>query len=139
MTIAIYAASVALATLCIVLFFVAGQLLSRQEEIVTTMLRRYDERLADFAQTLNDALNRPPPTSALVSEEAARAIPEHGVMRLLELEGTDVRRRRSRCRLGPEQGPARDRRSLPGGGGAGRTHGSPRLPGRKSAPGRVQR
>lgn len=86
MTIAIYAASVALATLCIVLFFVAAQrLLSRQEEIVTTMLRRYDERLADFAQTLNDALNRPPPASALVSEEAARAIPEHGVMRLLEL------------------------------------------------------
>ncbi len=86
MTIAIYAASVALATLCIVLFFVAAQrLLSRQEEIVTTMLRRYDERLADFAQTLNDALNRPPLAPALVSEEPARAIPEHGVMRLLEL------------------------------------------------------
>ena len=86
MTIAIYAASVALATLCIVLFFVAARrLLSRQEEIVTTMLRRYDERLADFAQTLNDALNRPQPAPALLPEEPQRAIPEHGVMRLLEL------------------------------------------------------
>ncbi len=86
MTIAIYAASVALATLCIVLFFVAARrLLSRQEEIVTTMLRRYDERLADFAQTLNDALNRPQPAPALLPEEPQQAIPEHGVMRLLEL------------------------------------------------------
>ena len=86
MTIAIYAASVALATLCIVLFFVAARrLLTRQEEIVTTMLRRYDDRLAEFAQALNDALNRPQPAAALLSEEPARAIPEHGVMRLLEV------------------------------------------------------
>ena len=86
MTIAIYAASVALATLCIVLFFVAARrLLSRQEEIVTTMLRRYDDRLAEFAQALNDALNRPQPGPALNAEEPARAIPEHGVMRLLEV------------------------------------------------------
>ncbi len=86
MTIAIYAASVALATLCIVLFFVAARrLLTRQEEIVATMLRRYDERLADFAQALNDGLNRPPLPSALMPEEPARAIPEHGVMRLLEI------------------------------------------------------
>lgn len=86
MTIAIYAASVALATLCIVLFFVAARrLLTRQEEIVATMLRRYDDRLAEFAQALNDALNRPPPAPALSAEEPARAIPEHGVMRLLEV------------------------------------------------------
>ena len=86
MTIAIYGASVALATLCIVLFFVAvRRLLGRQEEIVTTMLRRYDDRLAEFAQALNDALNRPQPTLALPAEDEARAIPEHGVMRLLEL------------------------------------------------------
>jgi diguanylate cyclase (GGDEF)-like protein len=86
MTIAIYAASVALATLCIVLFFVAARrLLTRQEEIVATMLRRYDDRLAEFAQALNDALNRPPPGPALVAEQPQRAIPEHGVMRLLEV------------------------------------------------------
>ncbi|CAN5771136.1 MAG: GGDEF domain-containing protein [Actinobacteria bacterium] len=86
MTIAIYAASVALATLCIVLFFVAvRRLLGRQEEIVATMLQRYDDRLAEFAQALNDALNRPQPTLALPVDEATRAIPEHGVMRLLEL------------------------------------------------------
>jgi diguanylate cyclase (GGDEF)-like protein len=86
MTIAIYAASVALATLCIVLFFVAARrLLGRQEEIVATMLRRYDDRLAEFAQALNDALNRPQPATALTPEEPARAIPEHGVMRLLEV------------------------------------------------------
>jgi diguanylate cyclase (GGDEF)-like protein len=86
MTIAIYAASVALATLCIVLFFVAARrLLGRQEEIVATMLRRYDDRLAEFAQALNDALNRPQPATALTPEEPTRAIPEHGVMRLLEV------------------------------------------------------
>jgi diguanylate cyclase (GGDEF)-like protein len=85
MTIAIYAASVVLATLCIVLFFVAARrLLSRQEEIVATMLRRYDDRLAEFAQALNDALNRPQPP-VLVHDEPQRAIPEHGVMRLLEV------------------------------------------------------
>ena len=86
MTIAVYAASVALATSCIVLFFVpVRRLLGRQEEIVATMLRRYDDRLAEFAQTLNDAVNRPQPAPALAAEEEARAIPEHGVMRLLEL------------------------------------------------------
>ena len=86
MTIAIYAASVVLATLCIVLFFVAARrLLSRQEEIVATMLRRYDDRLAEFAQALNDALNRPQPATVLMPDEPQRAIPEHGVMRLLEL------------------------------------------------------
>lgn len=88
MTIAVYAASIALAVACIVLLFVAvRRLLNRQEEIVAVMLRRYDDRLAEFAQTLNDAVNRPHqhPPPALVAEEEARAIPEHGVMRLLEL------------------------------------------------------
>jgi diguanylate cyclase (GGDEF)-like protein len=87
MTIVIYAASIVLATLCIVLFFVAARrLLGRQEEIIAAMLTRYDDRLAEFAQALNDALNRQPPQPALATEEPpARAIPEHGVMRLLEL------------------------------------------------------
>ena len=91
MTIAIYAISVALALLCIGLFFVAARrLLGRQEQIVVTMLRRYDDRLGEFAQTLNDALNREPPPSAVQPPlEPVRsptdAIPEHGVMRVLEL------------------------------------------------------
>jgi diguanylate cyclase (GGDEF)-like protein len=90
MTIAIYAISVALAILCIGLFFVAARrLLGRQEEIIVTMLRRYDDRLGEFAQALNDALNRPPPPPALPTEpivsSSAAAIPEHGVMRVLEL------------------------------------------------------
>ncbi|MBA2764126.1 MAG: GGDEF domain-containing protein, partial [Thermoleophilaceae bacterium] len=86
MTIAIYAASVVLGTLCIVLFLVAvRRLLGRHEEIVVTMLARYDDRLAEFAQALNDGLNRPQPAMALPAEEQSRAMPEHGVMRLLEL------------------------------------------------------
>jgi diguanylate cyclase (GGDEF)-like protein len=91
MTIAIYAASVALALLCIGLFFVAARrLLGRQELIVVTMLRRYDDRLAQFAQALNDGLARihqqqQQQQSTIATEAAASAIPEHGVMRLLEL------------------------------------------------------
>ena len=89
MTIAIYAASVALALLCIGLFLLAARrLLGRQEEIVVTLLRRYDDRLAQFAQALNDGLARiqlqqqPEPVTAGAD---VAAIPEHGVMRLLEL------------------------------------------------------
>ncbi len=90
MTIAIYASSVVLAVLCIGLFFVATRrLLGRQEEVVVTMLRRSDDRLGQFAQALNDGLARvqyqqqefPAPTDGT----APSAIPEHGVMRLLEL------------------------------------------------------
>jgi len=90
MTIAIYATSVALAMLCIGLFFVATRrLLGRQEQMIETMLRRYDDRLGEFAQTLNDALYRQPPPSAALATEAVvasspAAIPEHGVMRVLE-------------------------------------------------------
>jgi diguanylate cyclase (GGDEF)-like protein len=95
MTIAIYAASVALALLCIALFFVATRrLLGQQEQVVVTMLRRYDDRLAQFAQALNDGIARIQQQLSeqqvraereLPSEAAAAAIPEHGVMRLLEL------------------------------------------------------
>ena len=50
-------AAVALAGVSLVLFVLAlRRLLSRQAEITVTMLRRYDERLATFAQTLNDAI-----------------------------------------------------------------------------------
>lgn len=92
MTIAIYAASVVLALLCIGLFFVAARrLLGQQEQIVVTVLRRYDDRLGQFAQALNDGLAR---IQQQLSEghertpamdSAVAAIPEHGVMRLLEL------------------------------------------------------
>jgi diguanylate cyclase (GGDEF)-like protein len=94
MTIAIYATSVALALVCIGLFFAAARrLLGRQEQIVFAMLRRYDDRLGEFAQALNDGLNRqpppPPPAQALANDpvvaHSLSAIPEHGVMRVLEL------------------------------------------------------
>jgi diguanylate cyclase (GGDEF)-like protein len=91
MTIAIYFGAVALGLICITLFVLsARRLLGRQEEIVTTMLLRYDERLAEFAQTLTDALNQPLPARILaaISEPAkiTPAVPDHGdVMRLLEI------------------------------------------------------
>ena len=89
MTIAIYAASVALALLCIGLFFVAARrLLGRQEQIVVTLLRRYDDRLAQFAQALNDGLARiqlQQQQEPVTAGADVAAIPEHGVMRLLEL------------------------------------------------------
>jgi diguanylate cyclase (GGDEF)-like protein len=95
MTIAIYAASVALALLCISLFFVATRrLLAQQERVVGTMLRRYDDRLGQFAQALNDGLAKIQQQISEQHVQSARlhpseadlaAIPEHGVMRLLEL------------------------------------------------------
>ena len=89
MTIAIFAGSVALGVLCIILFFVAvRRLLGRQEEIVTAMLRRYDDRLGEFAQTLNDALNQTLPARISAAISGAPVVPElhaHGVTRLLEV------------------------------------------------------
>jgi diguanylate cyclase (GGDEF)-like protein len=64
-------AAIALAGLSVVLFTLAvRRLLTRQAEVTATMLRRYDDRLASFAQTLNDALTsfqsaRPPATLEL--------------------------------------------------------------------------
>jgi diguanylate cyclase (GGDEF)-like protein len=92
MTIAIYAAAAALGVVCIFLFVLAVQrLLARQEEVIETMLVRYDNRLAEFAQTLNDALSQPLPSrilAAIAEPEAPVPQPavEHGeVMRLLEV------------------------------------------------------
>jgi diguanylate cyclase (GGDEF)-like protein len=92
MTIAIYAAAAALGVLCILLFVLAvRRLLSRQEEVIATMLLRYDNRLAEFAQTLNDALSQPLPSrilAAIAEPETPAPQPslEHGeVMRLLEV------------------------------------------------------
>lgn len=57
MTVELGIAAVALAAVSLILFVLAiRRLLIRQAEVTVTMLRRYDERLATFAQTLNDAL-----------------------------------------------------------------------------------
>jgi diguanylate cyclase (GGDEF)-like protein len=89
MMIAIYAAAVALGVLCIFLFVLAARrLLGRQEEIITVMLQRYDDRLGEFAQTLNDALSQPIPAriAAAIAEPEQPAAVGHGeVMRLLEI------------------------------------------------------
>ena len=50
--------AIVLATLSVVLFVLAvRRLLSRQADVTAAMLGRYDDRLAGFAQTLNDALS----------------------------------------------------------------------------------
>jgi diguanylate cyclase (GGDEF)-like protein len=50
-------AAVVLAAVSLLLFVLAlRRLLARQAEVTATMLRRCDERLASFAQTLNDAM-----------------------------------------------------------------------------------
>jgi diguanylate cyclase (GGDEF)-like protein len=99
MTLAIYVGAVGLGLLSLVLFLLAfRRVLGRQEEIVTGMLYRYDNRLAEFAQTLNDALNQTLPariTAAISGSlasaagaqqtQADRQLPDHGLMRLLEL------------------------------------------------------
>jgi diguanylate cyclase (GGDEF)-like protein len=88
-TIAILAAAIALGALSVgLLFFTARRLLGRHERIVTAMLARYDDRLAEFAQTLNDALNQTLPariTAAISGAPVQAELPEHGVMRLLEI------------------------------------------------------
>jgi diguanylate cyclase (GGDEF)-like protein len=94
MTIVAYAVSVVLAAACIGLFAVAiRRLFGRHEQVVSTMLERYDDRLAEFAQTLNDAVTpladrilaaiaEPRKTAALAGAQPL----EHGnVMRLLEV------------------------------------------------------
>jgi len=87
-TIAIYVASVVLGLLCVCLFLIAiRRLIGRHEEIVTTMLHRYDDRLAEFAQTLNDALAQPLPEriSAAITGVPPQELTDHGVLRLLEI------------------------------------------------------
>lgn len=93
MTIAIYGAAAALGLVCIFLFVLAvRRLFTRQEELIGTMFDRYDARLAEFAQTLNDALSQPLPARILAAigepERIGTPAPslEHGeVMRLLEV------------------------------------------------------
>ncbi len=86
MTTAIYAASAALGLVSIVLFLVGvRRLLRRQTEVVATMLDRFDERLASFAQTLNDALAHPR-AGELEQPLDRDALDAHGtLLRMLEL------------------------------------------------------
>jgi hypothetical protein len=57
MTTWIAVAALVLAGLSVILFvFAIGRLLRRQADVTETMLRRYEDRLAGFAQVLNDAL-----------------------------------------------------------------------------------
>ncbi len=93
MTIAVYVVSVLLAIACIGLFAAAmRRLFGRHEEVVSAMLDRYDDRLAEFAQSLNDAIT-PLPERILAAISEPKAPPptasaslEHGnVMRLLEV------------------------------------------------------
>jgi diguanylate cyclase (GGDEF)-like protein len=87
-TIATYVASVALGVLCIALFLLAmRRIVGRHETVVTAMLHRYDDRLAEFAQTLSDALNHTMPArvAAAISGSPPTDVQDHGVTRMLEL------------------------------------------------------
>jgi diguanylate cyclase (GGDEF)-like protein len=87
--IAVFVAAVLLALASLGLFALAvRQLVTRQTQIVAEMLARYDDRLAEFAQTLNDALVAPRAALPGASELHAIGPPDddHGaVLRTLEL------------------------------------------------------
>ena len=97
---ALYAGALALGVLCLTLLVVSlRRVLGRHEEVVTTMLQRYDHRLAEFAQTLTDALNHTLPARITAAISGARTdapaveSPDHSnVVRVLELarEQTDA-------------------------------------------------
>jgi len=97
---ALYLGALVLGVLCVTLFVLAiRRMVSRQEEVVSMMLERYDHRLAEFAQTLSDALNQTLPAriTAAISgtpvEAPALESPDHSsVVRVLELarEQTDA-------------------------------------------------
>ncbi len=92
-TLALFVGALALGVACLVLFIVAiRRMLGRHEDVVATMLQRYDHRLAEFAQTLSDALNQTLPAriTAAISgappESPAIEGPDHSnVVRVLEL------------------------------------------------------
>jgi diguanylate cyclase (GGDEF)-like protein len=83
-----------LGALCLTLLVLAlRRMLGRHEEVVATMLQRYDHRLAEFAQTLTDALNQTLParitaaiSGAPTMDHSAVEAPDHSnVVRVLEL------------------------------------------------------
>ena len=91
--IALSVGALLLGALCLTLLVLAlRRLLGHHEEVVATMLQRYDHRLAEFAQTLNDALNQTLPAritaaiSGAPTDAAAVETPDHSnVVRVLEL------------------------------------------------------
>jgi diguanylate cyclase (GGDEF)-like protein len=93
LTIAIFAVALGLAALTIALLLVAGRrVLRRHEEMIASMMHRYDDRLGEFAQTLNDALTTTLPariqaaiSGAPAAETRELAAPDQGVSRLLEV------------------------------------------------------
>ncbi len=92
MTVGIYAGSVALALLSIVLFLVAvRRMLRREAQVVAHMLDRYDERLASFAQTLHDALQASRSAEIESFVEGPEALDTHRtLLRTLELAADRV-------------------------------------------------
>jgi diguanylate cyclase (GGDEF)-like protein len=94
LAVALYSGAVLLGILCLGLFLLAlRRVFDRHEAVVAEMVGRYDERLADFAQTLSDALNQTLPARILeaisgapAALEAPRDGPDtSGVLRVLEL------------------------------------------------------
>ena len=133
-------AAVALAALSLVLFVLAlRRLLARQAEVTITMLRRYDERLAAFAQTLNDTLTAVQSARRLGALELEDD-PEP-MMRTLEIaRERTARRRRDRARDRRERhADRRDRRPVGVRDEPHRPHGLPRLSRRTRDRGRVLR
>jgi diguanylate cyclase (GGDEF)-like protein len=93
--IALSVGALLLGALCLTLLVLAlRRMLGRHEEVVATMLQRYDHRLAEFAQTLTDALNQTLPAritaaisgAPMMDQAAVEAAPDHSnVVRVLEL------------------------------------------------------
>jgi diguanylate cyclase (GGDEF)-like protein len=86
-TTVVFEASVALAAVALLLFLLGiRRLLRRETEVVAEMLGRYDERLASFAQTLNDALAAPRAGAVEPADRPPDALDTHGtLLRMLEL------------------------------------------------------
>jgi diguanylate cyclase (GGDEF)-like protein len=83
MTTGIAVAALALGAIAVALFAIAlRRVLNRQTEVVETMLRRYDDRLATFAQTLNDTLTALP---ARQTSEFGATEDSEPMMRALEI------------------------------------------------------
>ena len=122
-TILLYLGAIVLGITCLTLFVVSlRRTIGRNEEVVTTMLQRYDNRLAEFAQTLNDALNLTLPAriTAAISgapheSTASLDAPDHSnVVRVLELAREQTSADAAVAIVGTNQEPILgDRRPLP--------------------------
>ncbi len=146
--IALSVGALLLGALCLTLLVLAlRRLLGHHEEVVATMLQRYDHRLAEFAQTLNDALNQTLPAriTAAISgapiDTAAVETPDHSnVVRVLELAREQTAADAAVAIVGTEAGAdPRDGRPLADGGRPGRRSRRARLPRRPGDSGLVRR